>query len=86
MGKDQGRESARRLIMMGVHVIGTAVQDEGDSFAPRSSAKTFVFDPTASESQHLDYSEGGSHPFSQVFDTRKLDQKELILEVFPTLP
>jgi hypothetical protein len=29
--------------MMGVHVIGKAVQDEGDSFAPRSSAKTFVF-------------------------------------------
>lgn len=40
MGKDQGRASARRLIMMGVHVIGTAVQDEGDAFAPRSSAKT----------------------------------------------
>jgi len=36
---------------------------------------SFVFDPTASESEHLDYSEGRSHPHNQVFDTRKLDQK-----------
>lgn len=54
MGKDQGRESARRLIMMGVHVIGTAVQDEGDSFAPRSSAKTFVFEPISTYRECLD--------------------------------
>jgi hypothetical protein len=40
---------------------------------------SFVFDPTASESEHLDYSEGRSHSLNQVFDTRKLDQKELIL-------
>ena len=29
--------------MMGVHVIGTAVQDEGDSFAPRVQCKNICF-------------------------------------------